>query len=68
MKSDTTFLGTVLISLCIIAGGIIIGAEIFDIGIPFAPYVMVVLAVLVVIGAAALLLSCRRLESGTAQK
>ncbi len=59
MKSDLTFPGAALISTCIIAGGILIGAQTFAVVVPFAPYIMVALAVLVVLGAAMLVLSCR---------
>ena len=59
MTHDLTFPGAALISTCIIAGGILIGAQMFAVVIPFAPYVMVALAALVVIGATLLLLSCR---------
>ncbi len=56
---DLTTSGALLTSLSIIAGGIIIGAMIFRIPVPLAPYIMVTLALLVVIGAAALLAGCR---------
>ncbi|WOX55419.1 MULTISPECIES: hypothetical protein [unclassified Methanoculleus] len=59
MKPDRTFLGAVLVSSCIIAGGLLIGARIFAVEVPFAPYIMVVLAALVVLGAFVLILSCR---------
>ncbi len=59
MTHDLTLPGAALISTCIIAGGILIGAQTFAVVIPFAPYVMVALAVLVVLGAAMLVLSCR---------
>jgi hypothetical protein len=57
--TDLTTQGAILTSLSIIAGGIIIGAMIFQIAIPFAQYIMVALAALVVIGAIALILGCR---------
>ena len=59
MTPDLTLPGAALISTCIIAGGILIGAQIFAVEVPFAPYVMVALAVLIVLGAAMLVLSCR---------
>ncbi len=59
MTHNLTLPGAALISICIIAGGILIGAQTFAVVIPFAPYVMVALAVLVVLGAAMLVLSCR---------
>lgn len=60
MTHDLTFPGAALISTCIIAGGILIAAQMFAVAIPFAPpYVMVALAVLVVLGAAMLIFSCR---------
>jgi hypothetical protein len=59
MKSDAALHGATLISISIILSGIVIGAQIFSIAIPFAPYIMVGLAVLVVIGALLLLSSCR---------
>ena len=58
MTPDLTLPGTILISTCIIAGGILIGAQTFAVEIPFARYAMVALAVLVVLGAAMLILSC----------
>ncbi|MDK2890765.1 MAG: hypothetical protein PWR21_1397 [Methanoculleus sp.] len=59
MTPDLTLPGAALISTCIIAGGILIGAQMFAVEVPFAPYVMVALAVLVVLGAVMLILSCR---------
>ncbi|WP_292366092.1 MULTISPECIES: hypothetical protein [unclassified Methanoculleus] len=59
MTPDLTLPGAALISTCIIAGGILIGAQMFAVEVPFAPYVMVALAVLVVLGAVMLVLSCR---------
>ncbi|MDD3858047.1 MAG: hypothetical protein PHP43_08370 [Methanoculleus sp.] len=59
MTHDLTLPGAALISTCIIAGGILIAAQMFAVVIPFAQYVMVALAVLVVIGAAMLIFSCR---------
>ncbi|HOI57974.1 MULTISPECIES: hypothetical protein [unclassified Methanoculleus] len=58
MTPDRALTGVVLVGSCLIAGGILIGAEIFAVDLPFAPYVMVTLATLVVLGAAALVLSC----------
>ncbi|WP_332450716.1 hypothetical protein [Methanoculleus sp.] len=60
MTPDLTLPGMVLISTCIIAGGILIGLQIFAIDLPFTGYVMVALAALVVLGATMLVLSCRR--------
>ncbi|RXE55870.1 hypothetical protein ABH15_06535 [Methanoculleus taiwanensis] len=65
---DLTTSGALLTSLSIIAGGIIIGAMIFQVPVPLAPYIMVALAVLVVIGAAALLAGCRGAGESTAGK
>ncbi len=59
MTGDLTFFGGVLISSCIIAGGILIGAMAFAIPIPYSSYAMVMLAILVVIGAAVLILSSK---------
>jgi len=59
MTPDLTLPGAALISTCIIAGGILIAAQMFAVEVPFAPYVMVALAVLVVLGAIMLVLSCR---------
>jgi hypothetical protein len=59
MTRDLTLPGVVLISTCIIAGGILIGAQIFAVVVPFASYIMVALAALVVLGAAVLVLSSR---------
>ncbi|MDN7012308.1 hypothetical protein FGW20_04485 [Methanoculleus sp. FWC-SCC3] len=59
MTPDLTLPGAALVSTCIIAGGILIAAQIFAVEVPFAPYVMVALAALVVLGAAMLVLSCR---------
>ncbi|HOI14409.1 MAG TPA: hypothetical protein PLG75_11145 [Methanoculleus sp.] len=59
MTPDLTLPGTVLISTCIIAGGILTGAQAFSINVPFASYVMVALAVFIVLGAGMLVLSCR---------
>ncbi|MCK9278229.1 MAG: hypothetical protein M0P22_09100 [Methanoculleus sp.] len=59
MTPDLTLPGVVLISTCIIAGGILIGAQIFAVVVPFASYIMVALAALVVLGAAVLVLSSR---------
>ncbi|MDN7025377.1 hypothetical protein FGU65_10805 [Methanoculleus sp. FWC-SCC1] len=66
--SDLTTQGAILTSLSIIAGGIIIGAMIFQISIPFAQYIMVVLAGLVVIGAIALILGSRESEKTPVQR
>jgi hypothetical protein len=65
MTSDTTLLGAALISLCIIAGGIMIGARIFSVEIPYFPFIMVALAGLVVLGAASLLVSCRKIDGNS---
>jgi len=62
MTRDLTLPGVVLISTCIIAGGILIGAQIFAVVVPFASYIMVALAALVVLGAAVLVLSSRDLD------
>ncbi|GLI47126.1 hypothetical protein [Methanoculleus bourgensis] len=59
MKHDLTLAGAALISGCIIAGGVLIGALTFSVEVPFAPYIMVTLAALIVLGAAMLILSCR---------
>ncbi|MFA7561943.1 MAG: hypothetical protein WCY70_00725 [Methanoculleus sp.] len=62
MTPNLTLLGAALISTCIIAGGILIAAQMFAVVIPFAPYAMVVLAVLVVIGALMLISSSKGRE------
>lgn len=67
MTNDLTLPGAALISTCIIAGGILIGAQMFAVVIPFAPYVMVALAALVVVGATMLVLSCRG-RTGSSQR
>ena len=59
MNHDLSLAGAVLISGCIIVGGVIIGALTFSVEVPFAPYIMVTLAALIVIGAAVLLFSRR---------
>ncbi|MFY1643051.1 hypothetical protein ACK11Z_04855 [Methanoculleus bourgensis] len=59
MKHDLTLAGAALVSGCIITGGILIGALTFSVEVPFAPYIMVTLAALIVLGAAVLILSCR---------
>lgn len=66
--TDLTTQGAILTSLSIITGGIIIGAMIFQISIPFAQYIMVVLAGLVVIGAIALVLGSRECEQTPVQR
>jgi len=60
MTPDLTLPGMVLIGTCIIAGGILIGAQTFTIELPFTGYILVALAALVVLGATILVLSCRR--------
>jgi len=67
MSSDLPFAGAALISLSIIGGGILIGAEMFRIAIPFAPYLLVILALLIVVGAAAIILAIRRQDAGVAE-
>ncbi len=57
MNHDLSLAGAALSSGCIIVGGIIIGALTFSVDIPFAPYIMVILAALIVIGAAVLIFS-----------
>ncbi len=59
MNYDLSLAGAALISGCIIVGGVIIGALTFSVEVPFAPYIMVTLAALIVIGAAVLLFSRR---------
>ncbi|MCK8517885.1 hypothetical protein [Methanoculleus sp. 7T] len=59
MKPDLMLPGAMLVGGCIIIGGILIGALTFSVEVPFAPYVMIALAVLVVLGAVVLVLSCR---------
>jgi type IV secretory pathway VirB2 component (pilin) len=59
MRLDLTLTGAILLSTCIIAGGILTGAQMFAVDVPFAPYIMVILAALVVLGAAMLVLSSR---------
>ncbi|MCK9298806.1 hypothetical protein HL657_09655 [Methanoculleus sp. YWC-01] len=59
MTPDLTLPGATLISTCIIAGGILIAAQIFAVEVPFASYVMVALAIFIVLGAGMLVLSCR---------
>ncbi len=66
--TDLTTQGAILTSLSIIAGGIIIGAMIFQISIPFAQYIMVALAALVVIGAIALILGSREHEENPVRR
>jgi len=68
MTPDLTLPGGVLISSCIIAGGILIGFQIFAVDIPFAGYIMVALAALVVLGATMLVLSCRRRDEGPSRQ
>ncbi|KDE55288.1 hypothetical protein [Methanoculleus sp. MH98A] len=68
MTPDLTLPGAALISTCIIAGGILIAAQMFAVVIPFAPYVMVTLAVLVVLGAAMLIFSCRGRDASPSQE
>ncbi|MDK2916547.1 MAG: hypothetical protein PWR25_1104 [Euryarchaeota archaeon] len=68
MTYDLTLPGAALVSTCIIAGGILIAAQIFAVDIPFAPYIMVMLAVLVVLGAAMLIFSCRGQEISPSQE
>jgi hypothetical protein len=59
MRPDLAPSGAILLSTCIIAGGIVVGAQTFAVDVPFAPYIMVTLAALVVIGAAMLIISSR---------
>ena len=68
MTPDRALTGVVLVGSCLIAGGILIGAEIFAVDLPFAPYVMVALAVLVVLGAAMLIFSCRGRDASPSQE
>ena len=68
MTHDLTLPGVALISTCIIAGGILIMAQMFAVVIPFAPYVMVALAVLIVIGAAMLIISSNGPEISHSQE
>ena len=68
MTPDLTLPGAALISTCIIAGGALIGAQTFAIVVPFAQYVMVALAALVVLGAAMLVLSCRDRETSPSRR
>ncbi|KLK89324.1 hypothetical protein SZ63_02575 [Methanoculleus sediminis] len=68
MTPDLTLPGAALVSTCIIAGGILIAAQMFAVVIPFAPYVMVTLAVLVVLGAAMLIFSCRSRDAIPSQE
>lgn len=59
MTPDLTLPGAFLVSICIIVGGVLIGALTFSVEVPFAPYIMVALAALVVLGAVMLVLSSR---------
>ncbi len=59
MRSDLALPGAILLSTCIIAGGVLTAALTFAVEIPFAPYVMILLAALVVLGAAMLVLSSK---------
>lgn len=68
MTHDLTLPGAALISTCIIAGGILIMAQMFAVVIPFAPYVMVALTVLIVIGAAMLIISSNGPEISHSQE
>lgn len=68
MTPNLTLPGAALVSTCIIAGGILIAAQMFAVVIPFAPYVMVALAILVVLGAAMLILSCRARDASPSQE
>ncbi|MCT8338253.1 hypothetical protein FKB36_12345 [Methanoculleus sp. Afa-1] len=68
MTHNLTLPGAALISTCIIAGGILIAAQMFAVVIPFAPYVMVALAVLIVIGAAMLIFSDKGREINPSQE
>lgn len=70
MTPDLTLPGAVLASSCLIAGGILIGAQIFavDLPFPFVGYVMVALASLVVLGATMLVLSCREQDESPSRQ
>lgn len=59
MNKDLTLAGAALVSISIIAAGTLIGAMIFSIDVPFAPHIMVILAILIVFGASILIHSCR---------
>lgn len=59
MRPELAPYGAILLSSCIIAGGIVVGAQTFAIDVPFAPYIMVMLAALVVLGAAMLVISSK---------
>lgn len=59
MTRNLALPGATLISACIITGGIMIVAQMFAVTIPYAPYAMVALAILVVVGAIMLIASCR---------
>ncbi|HQD25861.1 MULTISPECIES: hypothetical protein [Methanoculleus] len=65
---DLILPGVVLVSTCIIIAGALIGAQTFAVPIPFTPYIMVILAALVVIGATMLVLSSRSLEVESPQR
>jgi len=56
-------IGAILISTCIVLGGILIVAQMFALTVPFAPQIMVALSILIVIGAAMLIHSSRSLET-----
>ncbi|KUG19264.1 MAG: hypothetical protein KO206_08615 [Methanomicrobiaceae archaeon] len=68
MKPDVSSAGAVLASLCIIAGGVLIGTWIFYGPLPHSRFILPVLAVLVVLGAGAIIHASWRGERGTAEK
>ena len=63
MRSNLAQIGAILVSTCIIASGILVAVQMFAITVPFAPYIMVALSILIVIGAAMLIHSSRSLET-----
>ena len=56
-------IGAIMVSTSIILGGILIAVQMFAVTVPFAPYIMVALSILIVIGAAMLIHSSRSLET-----
>jgi len=63
MRSNLAQIGAILVSTSIIASGILVAVQMFAITVPFAPYIMVALSILIVIGAAMLIHSSRSLET-----
>ncbi|WOX57499.1 hypothetical protein [Methanoculleus receptaculi] len=58
-------IGAIMVSTSIILVGILIAVQMFAVTVPFAPYIMVTLSILIVIGAAMLIHSSRSLETSS---